>query len=783
MEPLLAKSGAGAPTLAEHTCDVMDAAEALFGGRNGPTRLGKCWLRFFKIPDVPWNLFHGTLRASAAFHDWGKANDQMDATLRGRPTDQLLRHEHLSGLMLVLDGVWEWIGDRPDIDREIMLSSVLSHHLKFEMDEYAKPIAGVKKVEVLYHDSRFAPVADVIAAAIDRTDGPRFPVQSTWAFDRTRNATAIGPLRERVSELLSPLLRSDVREDRLRFLQAVRAALIAADAAGSGLRREKQEVTDWIRGQFAEEEVCNAGLIEGVIGGRIAELARLGKTYRPQTFQDECEKLPRRALLLAPCGSGKTLAAWRWIKARVADPPAKRVIFLYPTRATATEGFRDYVSWAPEGTLIHGTAAYELDGMFPDVSDPRARGGFATDPRLFGVGFWSKRVFSATVDAFLAFMGHAYGPTCLLPVLADSVVVIDEVHSFDDSMFSKLIGFLRWFDLPVLCMTATLPEPRITAIRKASPEVRVYGKDDLPADLRGAAGTPRYVVRRELSKEAVLAKVAKAVEENERVLWVVNQVRRAQELARELQRRFPHIPVHCYHSRFKLTDRKIQHERVVTAFKTATSAVIGVVTQVCEMSLDLDADLLITEDCPITSLIQRMGRCRRDWERLKKLGPGQVIIYPFEKPEPYSPTDLVGLDDFLSFIETGTAINQLRLEEGLRKFGPKAPMTERYSSFLDSGPEAVGGEDPFREIEPFTRRAILRGDLNNFVTALNAERAARDQKGVKHTSDGFILPVPRGASKRPDPVPGKWPRQLFVADEACYDPLTGFWHPPAEGGA
>ena len=49
---------------------------------------------------------------------------------------------------------------------------------------------------------------------------------------------------------------------------------------------------------------------------------------------------------------------------------------------------------------------------------------------------WPRRVFSATVDQFLAFLQHDYGSTCLLPLLADSAIVLDEVHSYDRGMFT-----------------------------------------------------------------------------------------------------------------------------------------------------------------------------------------------------------------------------------------------------------------------------------------------------------------------------------------------------------
>jgi len=55
--------------------------------------------------------------------------------------------------------------------------------------------------------------------------------------------------------------------------------------------------------------------------------------------------------------------------------------------------------------------------------------------RLFALGLWSRRYFSATVDQFLGFIEHNYTGLCLLPALADSAVIIDEVHSFDKRMF------------------------------------------------------------------------------------------------------------------------------------------------------------------------------------------------------------------------------------------------------------------------------------------------------------------------------------------------------------
>ena len=208
--------------------------------------------------------------------------------------------------------------------------------------------------------------------------------------------------------------------------------------------------------------------------------------------------MPARALLIAPCGSGKTLAAWRWVAARGRERPIGRAIFLYPTRGTATEGFRDYVSHAgPElAALVHGTADLDLDNLQPD-RDLEER---IAESRLFSLQQWPKRVFSATVDQFLAFLQHDYGSTCLLPLLADSAVVLDEVHSYDRGMFTALLQFLEHFDLPVLAMTATMPERRKADLARHLTVIGGLGysedalsppKDRRPSALRNLDGRRR----------------------------------------------------------------------------------------------------------------------------------------------------------------------------------------------------------------------------------------------------------------------------------------------------
>jgi CRISPR-associated endonuclease/helicase Cas3 len=789
MKELLAKSTHQGPplTLVQHTIDVMDAAEWLFGVRGEPTRLGQAWLRFFRIAKDHFPVFHINLLASAAFHDWGKANDGMQNLLLGQGK-QVIRHEHLSGLLLALETSNSWLKQRPEplIDQDVVLAAVISHHLKADLKTLAQPTGPGMAFRVYLDHRDFDKALEVAAERLALPPPlPKFTTEKVWGYGDTKEKGVfdVDSLLVQFRDYRLAPFKKELRNDdgRKRMLWAVRAALIASDAAASGLRRTGITLRTWIQDVFDERRLCGRSFIwSEVIDKRLDEVKRQGKWKKWNEFQEDCSdpsKVPPRALLLAPCGSGKTLAAWRWIASRLEERPAARVIFLYPTRATAKEGFRDYVSWAPDAdaALMHGTSAYDLEGMFAnsdepnDPHDPRSQAKYEVDRRLYALGYWTRRVFSATVDQFLAFLQYVYGPMCMLPVLADSVLVIDEVHSFDRSMFSALKAFLQTFDLPVLCMTATLRDEQQKQLIN---ECGLTRYNERPGELNDIASAPRYRVRR--TRQAGAPEIVRrAIADKKRVLWVVNQVKRAQRVCLDCRKLKLGVPIFCYHSRFRLMDRRQRHDEVVRAFHSDSPPALAITTQVCEMSLDMDADMLLTECCPITSVIQRMGRCHRD--RILREHAGDVWVYqPMDEngtPDlnPYDEDMLTGIEDFLTRLEhSEKRISQMDLEDALAEAPSPPARGDELSSFLKSGPYAMGGVEDFRDIEDFTVSAVLAKDVAQFV----ALRKATDP------TDGLILPVPRRLGRGCDPL---LPSYLAVASDQHYDPLIGFCDKPISG--
>lgn len=752
---LLAKSlrNGQEKTLLSHTEDVLQTFRALFGRIEMTTRLANCWRRFFRLTDDEWRAFYACSVPAIIFHDLGKANSGFQqAVKKGDRDSQLIRHEHLSALILFEAPFTRWLDSLPDCRSEIVVSAVLGHHLKAIQGKIGANTNANRSIFTFYDQG----LEQLITYAkqefqVDPPSCGDMSLAKSWSYEGA-NAVTFTRKREELDSRLQQFrrrLRKD--ESAKRIHTAVRSALIVADSAASGLTRERKDLLQWLEIAFSEDEQINGDYIErNVIQPRIQQIESRGTIFGWHTFQNAAATLPPRALLLSSCGSGKTLAAWRWIQSHVMAHPTARVIFLYPTRATATEGFRDYVSWGPETdvSLIHGTSAWELQGLFknPDV---RSEKDFTSESRLFAIGYWHRRVVSATVDQFLGFMQHSYASMCLLPMLVDSVVVIDEVHSFDKSLFSALRSFLLYFDLPVLCMTASLPERRREELLECGLDAFPQELSAYP-DLHDRADMKRYHTCRLDDEKVAETVVRKALEQRQTILWVVNTVDRCQKIASRLGWL-------CYHSGFTLEDRKKRHDEVISAFQERPGPLLAVTTQVCEMSLDLDANVLITEEAPITSLIQRMGRCNRH-AKLASKKIGRVFIYRPENSLPYSGEDLAGVTGFLDAID-GQRVSQIDLQELLEEHGPDQVDPEKYAAFLECGPFAIAREESLRDANDRNVQAVLSSAVGDFLKHRNAHKPL----------DGYLLPAPRKLAKQ-DSRLGAFP---LVVDSTLYTSELG----------
>lgn len=605
---LLAKSSQspqkprGLETLSGHTANVMAAAEALLD-ESGDEQLHAVGLAV----DTWRAPFRRAVLSAAFCHDLGKANDQFQAMVRGqRKERQAIRHEALSLLIAQDTSLREWLIPTSDdiASLDFVLWAAAGHHRKFPPP---KPPQGTGvRLSLFLGHADFRQTLTVGAKWLGLGAPPSLSNTEWMLVSNTSPHQQLLRL-----ERTALAYWGSCGDQQRRFLAVVKACLIAADVAGSALPKEGEKIASWITQALRQRPTPEQ--MHKIIADRLHGIP-------PRPFQAALASSTARVVLAqAGCGSGKTIGAYLWAAQRA---PGKRLFFSYPTTGTATEGFRDYlIDPTLDAQLVHGRASVDLTLLGVDDEGER------TDP-LAALDAWSTCITSCTVDTVLGLTQNHRRGLYAWPAFADAAFVFDEIHAYDEPLFAALLRFLAACrGVSCLLMTASLPRAKRTALDDALAAIgesleTVTGPSDLE-------NLPRY--QRVLSDDP-WSVVSQTLAANGKVLWVVNTVNRAFKYAEEAEKRGL-IPL-IYHSQFRYEDRVRQHGRVIDAFR-APGPALAIATQVAEMSLDLSADLLMTDLAPIASLIQRLGRLNRRTTPENPLPPKPFLVIEPNTEAPY----------------------------------------------------------------------------------------------------------------------------------------------------
>ncbi|MCK9314405.1 MAG: CRISPR-associated helicase Cas3', partial [Methanocorpusculum sp.] len=209
----------------------------------------------------------------------------------------------------------------------------------------------------------------------------------------------------------------------------------------------------------------------------------------------------------------------------------------------------------------------------------------------------------STVDQLL-FSGYNKGHWTLTEAnAANSMIVIDEIHAYDPwtlGLICSSISHFSKFGAKFMIMSATMPGYLKNLLAEYLPDAEIIEDTELLAKSRN-----RFSIHSGLI-ESALPDIREAVASGKKVLVVVNSVFACQELARLLEDLSPI----CYHSKFIFDDRNKKETFILEQGKSEAPCLV-VATQVVEVSLDIDFDILFTECAPPDALVQRAGRVNR----------------------------------------------------------------------------------------------------------------------------------------------------------------------------
>jgi CRISPR-associated endonuclease/helicase Cas3 len=725
-------------TLAYHLGDVIMAADAILEvvGRRIAESLG--------LSPSSHGVLNDAVRRAAFLHDLGKANDEFQRMLRSGPPLQALRHEWISTWLPfrfpLLDD-WLFEGCSPDV-RWATLFSVVGHHLQVADLADLRPRPGGGSSRMLFlGDHR--DVKACLQVARQRLGLPHPPSLERVEIDLVDDA---------LSDLRAALQDApDGDNETKRLVAAVKATVIAADVAGSAVPKKGICLDRWTTEVLSH--ACTAADLQ-----RVAEIQLDGR--RPRPFQERLAATQSLVTFVkAGCGSGKTVGAYLWAS-RWAD--GRKLFFCYPTTGTATEGYRDYIvpsDLEPEAALLHSRSEVDLEDLIGREDDDLADGQPDAAPaidravRIESLLAWDVRLVVSTADQVLGLAQNGRRPLFSFPAIANGAFVFDEIHQYDEFLFGALLRFLDAFrGAPVLLMTASLQPNRRRALEDA-----VRGTDRELAVIEGPSDLER--LSRYLLHEPVSAPpwdvVGEALANRGKVLWVANTVDRAVGFAQEAERRGL-VPALPYHSRYRYCDRVACHRAVVDAFRSEhPGPALAITTQVCEVSLNLSADLLVSDLAPVPALVQRLGRLNRrvTVERPGQPAPAFFLTPPGTAPYAKAMFDPAAVRDWCAKL-SGHPVCQEDLARAFEDMAEGPPSSLVRSAWLDGGP--LSAVAPLRDADatiPIVREedaghcADSRGrpiakEIARFAIPMTLGPVAKHLRSWKRL--GFAFVAPRG---------------------------------------
>ncbi|MCL6446106.1 MAG: CRISPR-associated helicase Cas3' [Alicyclobacillus sp.] len=704
--------------------------------------------------EVEW--FRRALRWCAVLHDLGKATIKFQEYLRAtdrRERPHYVRHEvvsywisqHHPGLARAIQDSFAELDEWAVEHIPYVHAAVLGHHLKFprqgDTTQYDESPMSVLWSSLTSGDvwNLLEEVAECHIAR-EPTGVPPIEGDADWLMEEV-----VEPYQRRLANVL--------KSPYSKLSSMLRGALIAVDILGSVNAKTKDQWHEWL------ERIRRAFSYEGVR----SVLEQTMFKHLTTRSDPELDKFQHRAAALhadvlivkAGCGSGKTVLALR----RSQNAQVKGLVISAPTTAVASQTFVDYgTHMGQSAQLIHSRSVVDmelLESPEEDVNRGTASQQQVTDSYEALERLTSPVIF-CTVDSVLGVLTNRRLSLALLPRIATSLLVFDEVHLYDAMLFGHLLRFLEEFDVPSVIMTASLPPSLESAITKACKKRRLEVMNG-PAQRENM---PRYNLRHIAHKNeaAIVSAIQSAVDAGQKVLMVVNRVSWAVEWYERLVAALGHVSrVAVLHSHFKYEDRIRIQDYVVSSFRHAQGGFCAVTTQICEVSFDVSADLLISHIAPFPAIIQRLGRLNR---RAKEGDPCRDAWF-MDPPDaiPYSAVELKeGKRLFQRLIDSkSSGVSQRELANVLTDapINTSLPDPGDGMAWFDLSVARVG--HPMRQASP-TISVITYGDWQ-----ANETTAGRLRKTM-------TLSKPRNR-----PLPKRTWRFCYIVDdhEVLYSPVTG----------
>ena len=349
------------------------------------------------------------------------------------------------------------------------------------------------------------------------------------------------------------------------------------------------------------------------------------------------------AILRAPTGSGKTDAALRWAQHQIEANRADRLVIAMPTRFTSNALSINIAKNLSQRGLYHSTARFS--------EEKSQRESALANDRNFDTDFFTKEMLLArlletpvtvtTIDHLcIALTGAREDHHGIFWGLAHSCVVIDEADFYDDFTQRNMIVLLRALQVlavPVLVMSATVPESARELYTQSGFECKQIYQDASDTERKRCRIHRRGRVQK---PDGISDLLCQLTADDKPLIIYANTVERAQAYRQwftELED-YDDKDVVLYHSRFCEPDKEAIEKKLLRlmgseAWESDSAKGVAILTQIGELSVNISADNMISDLCPIDRLTQRAGRLARFHQPEENFMGDLYVVLPIRSGE------------------------------------------------------------------------------------------------------------------------------------------------------
>lgn len=475
---------------------------------------------------------------------------------------------------------------------------------------------------------------------------------------------------------------------------------------------------------------------------------------RKETLQTQLSlsKINTNLLIRAPTGWGKTAASLSYAIGR-----NSKIIYVLPT-ITSIKSFYDDLC------IFFGK---ENVGEFFYYADVEVIKKEETDfKELMFSSYFARPVIITTLDQLLLTFLQVGKYFIKRPHLRNSVIILDEVHTFSQNMLHILSYFIEKFskiyNLRFCVMSATFPRVLEDYFENLLEKTETLWLNKEFENRRRVMYKLKEQDVLEIVEEII--RFFKLSRKPLKMAIVCNTVEKSQKVFEKLQELKPGINMELLHSRFIYKHRCEKEDKINSWIKNRKSFIL-VSTQVIEVSLDVSFDFMITECAPLEALVQRFGRVNRYKNKTEKVNvwitfPSEVEI---KKKYPYEKENIINTWELLKDLE-GNLKDELQLIEEYDKVASLSKVKQkeiynlleswsRNTNFLYSW--RVNDEFAqklFKFREEFTRLvipSIYKNHVEKLYEKMRKETSYLQKRKIFAKIKEYTVPIPIWMFKTP----------------------------------